>query len=273
MKKSFLATVGVLFITIILISANINLCKAYPSDSAAERSKFSPDDGGLAVGTSLSWEITDYNEAFVGQWWNATHFRGVFSVQKGSRLNFTIITPQVWNYTSAYWGALEFGNLSLSVVDNTETGSALTLSIYPWLPGLVTHTNWTWHQQMATTSSASEYLKGTLTTSETIFQLSKEPNSAVERLAIQFDYVQDSPGNQNTTLVYDLETGILLEAQTEFLFGVLYRMGLELREGPAELYNSNRSATNETEDITLEALFLLAGIIIVALNRKLAKGR
>ncbi|MFW9915834.1 MAG: hypothetical protein ACFFGZ_09525, partial [Candidatus Thorarchaeota archaeon] len=218
----------------------------------------------LAVGTSLSWEITDYNEAFVGQWWNVpfTEMRGVFSAKLGSLVNLTITNAQVQNYSSSYRGLLEFGNLSLNV-DNAETGLGLTLSVYPWLPGLVTHTNWTWHRNMAEEAALGAFQKGNLSINEISYKI-----FGVQRMATSFEYAQDkSTGNQNTTLVYDVETGVLLYAKTEISFGIPFNMSLELRQAPDELHENNILQTSSsTEETSLGFMGLLFLWSIISLG-------
>ncbi|MHA2271289.1 MAG: hypothetical protein ACXACI_05460 [Candidatus Hodarchaeales archaeon] len=185
----------------------------------------------------------------VGGTWNVpfTEGRGVFSAELGSLVNLTITKAQVQNYSSSYWGLLEFGNLSLNV-DNAESGLGLTLSVYPWLPGLVTHTNWTWHRNMAEEAALGGFQKGNLSISEIGYKI-----FAVQRMATVFEYAQDkTTGNQNTTLVYDIETGVLLHAYTEISFGILFSMSLELRHAPEELHENNILQTsNSTEETSL----------------------
>ena len=95
------------------------------------------------------------------------------------------------------------------------------LSVYPWLPGLVTHTNWTWHQAQA--HEGLDDVNGTISVVESTYKV-----FGIERAAINFTFVQDKPGNQNTTLTYDKKTGVLLESFSEINFGTLYRMKLIL---------------------------------------------
>ncbi|MFX0115246.1 MAG: hypothetical protein ACFFB3_11925, partial [Candidatus Hodarchaeota archaeon] len=178
---------------------------------------------GLAANSVLQWKLADWNEAWVGSWWNSTSFRGTVSAQNGTLANLTITEANVQNYTSSYWGIIEFGNFS-ETVDNAETASFLSLSIYPWYPGLVTHTNWAWHEFEAQNAVQEGFMNGTLSISETKHQI-----LGTERNAIIFTYKQDKTiGNQNTTLVYDKETGVLLETHTEILFGTLFKMKLIL---------------------------------------------
>ncbi|MHA2233469.1 MAG: hypothetical protein ACXAB4_13385 [Candidatus Hodarchaeales archaeon] len=177
---------------------------------------------GLATNSYMQWEITEYNEALVADWWNLTSDRGAFRANIGSLVNFTIAQAQPQNLSSTYKGILEFGNLSL-MVDNAETGSNLVLSVYPWLPGLITHTNWTWHKAQAQTG-LGVFVNGTLSILDTTTEI-----LGVEREAVIFAFEQDKPGNQNTTLFYDKDTGVLLKADTEVRFASLFRMSLILK--------------------------------------------
>ncbi|MFQ5977457.1 MAG: hypothetical protein ACE5OZ_04925 [Candidatus Heimdallarchaeota archaeon] len=208
---------------------------AHSTGSLSQKNNPNLYTNGLATNSYMQWEITEYNEAMVADWWNLTDARGGFRANSGSLVNFTIAQAQPQNLTSTYQGILEFGNLSL-MVDNAETGSNLVLSVYPWLPGLVTHTNWNWHKVQAQ-NGLGVFVNGTLSILDTTTKI-----LGAEREAIIFTFEQDKPGNQNTTLVYDKETGVLLKADTEVRFASLFRMSLILKR-----YKSLSAASPEAE--------------------------
>ncbi len=47
---------------------------------------------------------------------------------------------------------------------------------------------------------------------------------------ISLYYYQDPPGTQITHLAYSLETGILVRAETQVIFGSVYRLAVSLEE-------------------------------------------
>ncbi|MFX1562262.1 MAG: hypothetical protein ACFFDP_03030, partial [Promethearchaeota archaeon] len=110
-------------------------------------------------------------------------------------------------------GLFTIGNLSL-MTNDSRIAAELTFSIWPWFPGLVSHLDWSTVDQNAT-DSATGWMEGDLeirTTASTKTYI----------------YHQGLYGNQNTTLVYDLSTGILQEGYTEFFFLNDYHLGLKL---------------------------------------------
>lgn len=222
MNKIILVMLGVILVAFCPSGSKEIGVNAYSTGSPSQNNSPILYTNGLATNSYMQWEITEYNEAMVADWWNLTSARGAFRAISGSLVNFTIVQAQPQNLSSTYQGIVEFGNLSL-MVDNAETGSNLVLSVYPWLPGLVTHTNWTWHKAQAQTG-LGVFVNGTLSILDTTTEI-----LGVEREALIFAFEQDKPGNQNTTLVYDKETGVLLKADTEVRFAGLFRMSLILK--------------------------------------------
>lgn len=110
-------------------------------------------------------------------------------------------------------GVFTIGNLTMPTNDS-RIAAELAFSIWPWFPGLVSHLTWATVDQRAS-DAASGLLLGEL---EILTTTSTKT----------YIYHQAAPGNQNTTLVYDKHTGILLEGYTEFFFLNDYHLGVEL---------------------------------------------
>ncbi len=154
----------------------------------------------------LHWRITNVTDEVVefgfgsGTYWE---------VQTGQELTFKI--QEIAN--DELHGFLTIGNLTLPSNDS-RIAAELVFSIWPWFPGLVSHLDWDAVDQAATAATTSFYMNGSLeilTTSTTK----------------SYVYHQGPWGNQNTTLVYDLGTGILQAGYTEFFFLNDYHLGIE----------------------------------------------
>lgn len=165
----------------------------------------------------LHWRVTNVTEEVVefgfgsGNYWHT---------RAGQEVTFTI--HQLAN--NELHGLFTIGNLTLPANDS-RIAAELVFSIWPWFPGLVSHLDWTTVDQEATNAAMSFYMNGSLeiiTTSTTK----------------SYIYHQGPWGNQNTTVVYDLTTGILLAGYTEFFFLNDYHLGIEfliLTQSPTEL--------------------------------------
>ncbi|MFX0199941.1 MAG: hypothetical protein ACFFCW_27785 [Candidatus Hodarchaeota archaeon] len=110
-------------------------------------------------------------------------------------------------------GIFTIGNLTIPTNDS-RIAAELAFSIWPWFPGLISHLTWATVDQRAA-DAASGLLVGELEILTTTTTKS-------------YIYHQAAPGNQNTTLIYDKQTGILLEGYTEFFFLNDYHLGVEL---------------------------------------------
>ncbi len=167
------------------------------------------------------WKINKWNDDIVVAWeWPSTNFQ----TATGSYLNYTLTDYDSANFTHPSAGIIEIGNLTIQTTNN-KTGEALVLSIYGWFPGLVTSSsNWNLQKQVAQEAANGQWTLGTLVTSEPSYNY-----EGISLQAINFTYNQDpSTGNQNTTLVYDKETGVLLEGYTEIQFADYYVLSLKL---------------------------------------------
>ena len=110
-------------------------------------------------------------------------------------------------------GMFTIGNLTIPANDS-RIAAELALSIWPWFPGLVTHLDWNAVDQEANDAANGFYMNGSLNIRST----------ATTRSYI---YHQGPWGNQNTTVVYDVNSGILLAGYTEFFFLNDYHLGIE----------------------------------------------
>lgn len=110
-------------------------------------------------------------------------------------------------------GLFTIGNMTL-LINDSRLAAELTFSIWPWFPGLVSHLNWSTVDQNAT-DSATGWMEGDLEIRTTASTKT-------------YTYHQGPYGNQNTTLVYDLYTGLMQEGYTEFFFLNDYHLGLKL---------------------------------------------
>jgi hypothetical protein len=166
--------------------------------------------GGLAPTAfslpKLHWRITNVTNEIVefgfgsGTFWQA---------QPGHTLSFEI--QEIAN--GELHGFFTIGNLTLPANDS-RIAAELVFSVWPWFPGLVSHLDWNLVDQAATDAAAGFYLNGSLAIHTTSTTKS-------------YVYHQGPWGNQNTTLVYDINSGILVSAYTEVFFLNDYHLGIE----------------------------------------------
>jgi uncharacterized membrane protein len=157
---------------------------------------------------SLRWTITNVTaETTVWVWGSGNYWKA----SAGQQIAFQIHELR----EGELHGRFTIGNLTV-LANDSLIGSELMLSIWPWLPGLVSSLNWADVDQKAN-SSATGWMAGVLEIRTTAS-------------AKTYIYHQGPTGNQNTTLVYDLQTGILLAAYTEIYIANDYHLGLQLSE-------------------------------------------
>ncbi|NHJ03155.1 MAG: hypothetical protein EAX86_13545 [Candidatus Heimdallarchaeota archaeon] len=167
------------------------------------------------------WRINNWNEARPVSWnWPDINFTATID----SYLNYTLEEFNPNNFTHPSSGKVEIGNLT-TIATNNKTAESLLLSIYGWFPGLVTSSgDWELQKEVAMEAASGFWTEGDLYISEHLYSYS---NSV--RKAINFTYSQNSAlGNQNTSLVYDKETGVLLEGFSEIFFDYYYVIDLQL---------------------------------------------
>lgn len=220
---------------------------------------FIPAQGNISQESLVSrWEIEEWNEENIVAWEYPTTY---FSATIGSIINYTVTTYDPTNFTHPSSGEIDIGNLTTQTTNN-KTGEVLALSIWGWFPGLITSSSdWELQKETSSKSAQGEWTLGSLDTQEFTFNY-----SGLSRSAIKFSYVQDpSVGNQNTTLIYDKETGVLLEGYTELQFYIPYILRLKL------VYSDLISESNSNLTINPFWISLLTIISISLFWRALRK--
>jgi hypothetical protein len=177
--------------------------------------------GSKTAVSETNWLLKEWNEDATFEWYSTG---AKFNASINSLVQYKILLEDPSNYTYPNSGLLDLGNLTNYETDNSDIANSLTFSIWPWTPGLVTHTNWTDHKLDAVFAANGQYLQGTLLiNSQTTYN-----TTSFSRTAIKFDYTQNkSLGNQNTSLIYDYETGVLLYGYSEINFFTPYIIELE----------------------------------------------
>ena len=158
----------------------------------------------VETGSNAKWIINSVSDQPVS-WYRIDVWTdlGSWAAENNSKIQYTITEIQ-----EEIYGDLTIGNLSISDASSAEIASDLAIGVLMWGPGLITHTNWTKHINEATEQSQSDWLNGSLHITE-----STESYLSISLETIKFTMVSAS---QNTTLIYDRNSGILLEAQTGF---------------------------------------------------------
>lgn len=199
------------------------------------------------------WRIEKWNDDIVVAWdWPSTFFEAT----SGSYINYTSTHYDSANFTHPSAGIIEIGNLTTQTTNN-KTAEALVLSIYGWFPGLVTSSsNWSLQERVAKEVAQGPWTLGSLQVHELLYTY-----SGMLRQAINFSYNQDpSIGNQNTTLIYDKGTGVLLEGYTELKFLEYYVLKLKLTF--SELISIESTAESRIDNLTAWDPILLFFTII-----------
>ncbi len=180
----------------------------------------------------LEWIITNVTAEAVEWGWGTGDY---WQASVGQRIIFTIDEIKA----NEVHGMLSIGNLTL-LTNDSRLAAELTLSIWPWFPGLISHLDWAAVDQNAS-SAATGWMEGSLEIQTT-------------ETTKTYTYHQGIFGNQNTTLVYDLYTGLLKAAYTEFYFLKDYHLGIKLADAVKE-------PTSLT--ITLVGFFLSVVLVII----------
>jgi len=185
----------------------------------------------LTADTTYNYQVIEFNGPV--NWW--TEGKYLYTNQSGeisiTLLGFADQSAVFWasnlnpvpfcNITSKY---LDDGVLKKNVTfvnkSTTEIGSMLVLGYNDYIPGFITSVNWT-HEKLLATNSVDPmgWVPGTLTFDES--------NPAQIKMVFKQD--PDS-GNQNTTLIYNKETGVLIYAKTEIFILNLYSLEIQLKE-------------------------------------------
>ncbi|MHA2378327.1 MAG: hypothetical protein ACXADS_03560 [Candidatus Thorarchaeota archaeon] len=218
------------------------------------------DYGGVLVpkssgNTIITWTVLNSSNDAFALYWSGI---GAWLAENGSEMTFEITSIE-----EDVEGTLTLGNKTWSAND-TEIAMDLTLSVWslsdPWLPGFIVKIGEGNLNQLNGTAYAAaarvagNYMNGTMTSS-----YEQVVAGGVEYDCIIFDYVQDPPlfgEPQLTQLAYDVETGVLVKANTSYSFGAPYILTLELR---------SISPSMGFEFWLAAAGLVVAGILVVAI--------
>lgn len=213
------------------------------------------------------WKVLDWNEEYPLIWWT----KGInITTTIGSTLIYNVTHQNQGNITHPNTGFLTFGNVTNYETDNNEIADLLTLSIYPWLPGVFLDTNWA--DQIETAqyyAENGEYTKGDLKVNSSY----RYQYGDVQKSAVSFDYKQGEFGNQNTTLVYELNTGLLLYAKTELKFTNLYKIELALNNTTLFGTIPEIDTTDDSTTFGFEVLPLFLGVLSIVYISKRSKNK
>ena len=153
------------------------------------------------------WNLTQWNQTNNPEWWP----RGIYiHAQAGTQVSYTITSSQD-NITNPNNGRFSIGNITGISTNNYDLAGEFALSIYPWSPGFVADP-YNWTAQTALAHSGANTLSGTLNVTEGITN-----STSFLRTSYTFVFNQSSSDvAQNTKLVYDKNTGVLLYGYSEF---------------------------------------------------------
>ncbi|MFX0045848.1 MAG: hypothetical protein ACFE8Z_08375 [Candidatus Hermodarchaeota archaeon] len=177
--------------------------------------------------TKITWTVLNSSNDAFALYWSGS---GAWLAENGSAMVFEITGVE-----EDVEGMLTLGNMTWSSND-TEIAMDLTLSVWsvsnPWLPGFIVKTGESNLNQLNSTAFAAaarvsgNYMNGTMTSS-----YEQVVAGGAEYDCIVFDYVQDPTlfgEPQLTRLSYDIETGVLVRANTSYSFGTPFILILEL---------------------------------------------
>lgn len=210
-----------------------------------------------------TWKLLNWNENITPEWYSQGKF---INAQIGSLVTYNITSSQN-NMTDPNAGIFSIGNATNISTDNYDLANTFIMSIYPWSPGFVTDPiNWTLNEAAARNATTSGFLQGNLT----ITNLHSYNIAGYTRSAVQFSYSENlTNGNQNTTLIYDYSTGVLLFANTSIYFSSLFIMGLQLQS--STLITSSNVSTTSTPGFTIITVFAMILCIPILKKIKLKK--
>ncbi|KXH76283.1 MAG: hypothetical protein AM326_07460 [Candidatus Thorarchaeota archaeon SMTZ-45] len=175
----------------------------------------------VAPGTRVTWEVS------VGTNFTMWYSGGGYCVVE----NESEMIYDISHVNEDVYGSLYLGNVTVAAND-TVVALDLTLGIWPaWLTGLFVEVG----QENIDSLNASAYaaaervagnwMNGTIDSLYANYDIGQTTQECIE-----FHYYQDPPGTQITHLVYSLETGVLVRAETMVTFGSVYRLVIALQE-------------------------------------------
>ena len=220
-------------------------------------SVFVGSDASTASSTisSHSWNLKQWNESQTLNWFPIA----LVNATMNSSVQFNVTNYDPTNLSFPSTGTFSIGNFTLENATNFDISIALTLSILSWTPGVYTHTNWTIHKTEAMSASESGFSQGDLAIQDSIAYTL----GSLVRKAIRFEYHQNtSIANQNTTLTYDYDTGVLLHGQSAVYLSNLYIIELQLVDSTLV------TASNTTVQVSGFLLPILAPLVLALPNRR-----
>jgi len=150
------------------------------------------DDISIGVNTWINWTSTEWPT--IGNWYANVSDEITYSVSD-------IIQIENKDYTK---GSLNIGNLSL-ITNDYSISTNMILSYYPWIGGLISlERDWMTMGEVAPFSTNANI---TIDTDSTATILGKEVKTIT--------FMQND-SSQQTELVYEAETGILVSGKTNF---------------------------------------------------------
>ncbi len=203
-QRKLIMTGGILFLVALLLGSNTQVVAQSTvlySDSVTPTPFVNP---------SLKWAITNVTDEVVGWGWGTGDY---WKASESQQVTFEIAAIQ----DNEVHGQFTIGNLTLLTNDSRiaiELVFCIWFNMSVWFPGLVSHLNWAAVDQEAI-ASVGGWMAGDLEIRTTT-------------VSKTYIYHQGDFGNQNTTLIYDIRTGVLQEAYTEFFFMNDYHLGLQL---------------------------------------------
>lgn len=214
----------------------------------------------LTERTRLSWSVLESPSVAVEWGWSG---EGSWIIGEGEEVSFL-----VQRIHDDVEGQLTLGNFSI-LANNTDIARELVFGIWglpPFFPGLVVETGQSSMNKLNETAYASaervsgNYLNGTMESSYNQVIIGETTYNC-----IIFNYEQDPTGfsePQITELAYDLDTGVLVRANTSYSFGTPYILTLELA-----------SIAKEPSQFTILLLAGISGIIALVVVMILLKRR
>ncbi len=197
MQKKYLVLSCGLLLTLFLLNTQLTSAYVQPYSQDVSPTAF--------MSPQISWRVKNVSSEPVEYGFGSGTF---WSVSENQHITFNIqgIT------SNEVHGIFTIGNLTLPANDSRIAGE-LVFSIWPWFPGLVSHLDWAMVDQNAI-NAATGFMEGELEIRTTATTKT-------------YTYHQGPWGNQNTSLTYQLRSGILLEGYTEFFFLNDYHLGIE----------------------------------------------
>ena len=176
--------------------------------------------------TTISWKVVDTPEVPFSLYWSGT---GNWLAQEESMMSYSVA-----EIGDDVQGPLSLGNLTW-VANDTDLAMDLTLGVWgltPFLPGLIIKNSAEDIEALVLIADASaervfgNYMNGSI---QSLYEDVIVAGTVYS--CVTFNYEQDSSGfgePQETFLAYDTVTGILVQANTTYSFGVPYSLVLEL---------------------------------------------